>query len=94
MGEFRSPQVQGMGQGIVIHGAQWGDEGKGKIVDLLTETAKAVVVAKGMNDIQAWFWTSRSWRGGQTSPVGFFCPFFIWSPGPSRRRAWTSWAGD
>src|SRR5262245_53360955 len=28
---------------IVIVGAQWGDEGKGKIVDLLTETADVVV---------------------------------------------------
>jgi adenylosuccinate synthase len=29
--------------GVVIVGAQWGDEGKGKIVDLLTEGADAVV---------------------------------------------------
>ena len=28
---------------IVIVGAQWGDEGKGKIVDLYTETADVVV---------------------------------------------------
>jgi adenylosuccinate synthase len=28
---------------VVIVGAQWGDEGKGKIVDLLTENAQAVV---------------------------------------------------
>ena len=26
-----------MNKGIAILGAQWGDEGKGKIVDLLTE---------------------------------------------------------
>ncbi len=26
-----------MGKSVVILGAQWGDEGKGKIVDLLTE---------------------------------------------------------
>ncbi|MFP3648611.1 adenylosuccinate synthetase, partial [Paraburkholderia sp. SIMBA_054] len=25
-----------MGQSVVVLGAQWGDEGKGKIVDLLT----------------------------------------------------------
>ena len=29
--------------GVVIVGAQWGDEGKGKIVDLLTEGADVVV---------------------------------------------------
>ena len=50
MGEFRNSPIQGMGQGIVIHGAQWGDEGKGKIVDLLTETAKAVVRFQGGNN--------------------------------------------
>ena len=27
---------------IVIAGAQWGDEGKGKVVDLLTERVQAV----------------------------------------------------
>lgn len=32
---------------IVILGAQWGDEGKGKIVDLLTEKADAVVRFQG-----------------------------------------------
>ena len=29
--------------GIVVVGAQWGDEGKGKIVDILTEHAEVVV---------------------------------------------------
>jgi adenylosuccinate synthase len=28
---------------VAIIGAQWGDEGKGKIVDLLAERAKVVV---------------------------------------------------
>ncbi|MBC8132660.1 MAG: adenylosuccinate synthetase, partial [Deltaproteobacteria bacterium] len=28
---------------VVVVGAQWGDEGKGKIVDLFTESAQAVV---------------------------------------------------
>lgn len=36
-----------MGQNLVIIGAQWGDEGKGKIVDLLTEKAQAVVRFQG-----------------------------------------------
>src|SRR5690554_3611918 len=34
----------------VIIGAQWGDEGKGKIVDLLTETADVVVRFQGGNN--------------------------------------------
>ena len=36
-----------MGQSVVILGAQWGDEGKGKIVDLLTERVGAVVRFQG-----------------------------------------------
>ena len=32
-----------MGKRIVVIGTQWGDEGKGKIVDLLTDVASAVV---------------------------------------------------
>jgi adenylosuccinate synthase len=36
-----------MGKNVVIVGTQWGDEGKGKIVDLLTERATAVVRFQG-----------------------------------------------
>ncbi|HHQ14192.1 MAG TPA: adenylosuccinate synthase, partial [Chromatiales bacterium] len=36
-----------MGRNIIVVGAQWGDEGKGKIVDLLTERASAVVRFQG-----------------------------------------------
>lgn len=36
-----------MGKHVVIVGTQWGDEGKGKIVDLLTITAQAVVRYQG-----------------------------------------------
>jgi adenylosuccinate synthase len=36
-----------MGKSVVILGSQWGDEGKGKIVDLLTERAQAVVRFQG-----------------------------------------------
>ncbi len=36
-----------MSQNVVILGTQWGDEGKGKIVDLLTEQADAVVRFQG-----------------------------------------------
>jgi len=36
-----------MGKNVVIIGSQWGDEGKGKIVDLLTENTTAVVRFQG-----------------------------------------------
>ncbi|WP_034641859.1 adenylosuccinate synthase [Desulfovibrio inopinatus] len=38
------------GQSIVIHGAQWGDEGKGKIVDLMTEKADVITRFQGGNN--------------------------------------------
>ncbi len=37
----------GMGKNLVVIGLQWGDEGKGKVVDLLTEHAHAVVRFQG-----------------------------------------------
>ncbi|KTD68714.1 MULTISPECIES: adenylosuccinate synthase [Legionella] len=36
-----------MGKNVVVLGTQWGDEGKGKIVDLLTQDARAVVRYQG-----------------------------------------------
>ena len=36
-----------MGRNVVVIGTQWGDEGKGKIVDLLTDQADAVVRCQG-----------------------------------------------
>ena len=36
-----------MGKNVVVLGTQWGDEGKGKIVDLLTDNAAAVVRYQG-----------------------------------------------
>jgi adenylosuccinate synthase len=36
--------------GIVIVGAQWGDEGKGKVVDLLAERAEAIIRFQGGNN--------------------------------------------
>lgn len=37
----------GMGKNVVVIGTHWGDEGKGKIVDLLTQKASAVVRFQG-----------------------------------------------
>jgi len=36
-----------MGKNLVVIGTQWGDEGKGKVVDLLTDRASAVVRFQG-----------------------------------------------
>lgn len=36
-----------MSQSVVVIGAQWGDEGKGKVVDLLTDRVQAVVRFQG-----------------------------------------------
>jgi len=36
-----------MAKTVVVIGAQWGDEGKGKVVDLLTEKVQAVVRFQG-----------------------------------------------
>lgn len=36
-----------MSKNVVVIGTQWGDEGKGKVVDLLTDQAKAVVRFQG-----------------------------------------------
>ncbi|MGL4860282.1 MAG: adenylosuccinate synthetase, partial [Enterobacteriaceae bacterium] len=40
-------QVKKMGKNVVVLGTQWGDEGKGKVVDLLTEQARYVVRYQG-----------------------------------------------
>lgn len=44
---FKQPGKNEMGKNVVVLGTQWGDEGKGKIVDLLTERAKYVVRYQG-----------------------------------------------
>jgi Adenylosuccinate synthase len=36
-----------MGKNVVVIGTQWGDEGKGKLVDLLTDDVAAVVRFQG-----------------------------------------------
>jgi len=36
-----------MGKNVIVIGTQWGDEGKGKVVDLLTDRAEGVVRFQG-----------------------------------------------
>ena len=50
----------------IIVGAQWGDEGKGKIVDFLTEKTDIVVRAQGGNNA-CLLYTSPSPRDLSTS---------------------------
>ena len=49
---FSESEVGGMADGgvAVVLGAQWGDEGKGKLVDMLAEKAKAVCRCQGGNN--------------------------------------------
>src|SRR5512139_1254481 len=46
MDDLRS-EVPFMGKNVVVIGTQWGDEGKGKIVDWLTDRAQGVVRFQG-----------------------------------------------
>jgi adenylosuccinate synthase len=45
-----------MGSNVVVIGTQWGDEGKGKIVDLLTENVAAVVRFQGGHNAGHTIW--------------------------------------
>ena len=60
-----------MGRNVVVLGTQWGDEGKGKIVDLLTEQAAAVVPSK-VGITQDIHWLSRVRNGSPRHPLGVF----------------------
>ena len=47
---------------VVVIGAQWGDEGKGKVVDIYTEFADAVVRYQGGNNAATRWWSgTRRW---------------------------------
>ena len=43
----RSPAASGRGRNVVVVGTQWGEEGKGKVFDWLTDHAQAVVRFQG-----------------------------------------------
>ncbi|KTD03784.1 adenylosuccinate synthetase [Legionella geestiana] len=45
-----------MGKNVVVAGTQWGDEGKGKVVDLLTRNAHAVVRYQGGHNAGHTLW--------------------------------------
>lgn len=39
-----------MAESILVVGMQWGDEGKGKVIDLLSEKARHIARAQGGNN--------------------------------------------
>src|SRR5262252_5316423 len=45
--EMARAEREEMGRNVVVIGTQWGDEGKGKVVDLLTDRVAAVVRFQG-----------------------------------------------
>src|ERR1700748_2205796 len=47
---LEAPYTQSRMPGLVVVGAQWGDEGKGKVTDMLAERADAIVRFQGGNN--------------------------------------------
>ena len=61
-----------MGRNVVVIGTQWGDEGKGKVVDLLTEEVSAVVRFQGPNGHSAGPWAAVGGTlPGERAPLAF-----------------------
>jgi len=49
-----------MAKNVVVIGTQWGDEGKGKIVDWLTDRVQGVVRFQGgIMPAIPWWWAAR-----------------------------------
>jgi adenylosuccinate synthase len=59
---------------IVVVGAQWGDEGKGKIVDLLAQSADMIVRFSGGDNAGHTVMNSQGDFSLHTVPSGIFCP--------------------
>ena len=53
---------------VVVVGAQWGDEGKGKIVDWLSEQADIVARFQGVFNFHLVVGTMGGWQCGQIFP--------------------------
>ena len=49
-----------MAKNVVVIGAQWGDEGKGKVVDWLTLSARGVVRLSSCGTWMVSIWISRT----------------------------------
>ena len=59
-----------MGKNVVVIGTQWGDEGKGKIVDWLTESAQGVVRFQGGHNAGHTLVIGGTQDGAAADPVG------------------------
>jgi adenylosuccinate synthase len=69
---------------IAVVGAQWGDEGKGKIVDMLAEKVRLVVRYSGGDN--AGHTVINSY--GESNCISFLPAFFIPIPPVSSATAW------
>ena len=47
LSKLENKRIIRLGKSVVVVGTQWGDEGKGKVVDLLTDKADLVVRFQG-----------------------------------------------
>lgn len=63
-----------MNKNIVVIGTQWGDEGKGKIVDLLAESAQAVVRFQGGHNAGHTLWINNRKTILRLVPSGIMHP--------------------
>ncbi len=59
-----------MGKNVVVIGTQWGDEGKGKVVDWLTEHAQGVVRFQGGHNAGHTLVVARPQDRAAPHPVG------------------------
>src|SRR5881394_1683413 len=86
----------------ILVGAQWGDEGKGKIIDVLTEQADIVVRTQGGNNAGHTVFIGKQKYVLHLIPSGILrrgkiCVIgngVVWTPSAwSRRsRVWPNWA--
>ena len=83
---------------VVVMGAQWGDEGKGKFVDLLAEKAHVVVRSTGGSNAGHTVWAGGKQYKLHQVPSGILYPgrsvssatVWCWIR-PSCWRRWTGW---
>ena len=63
-----------MTKNTILLGAQWGDEGKGKVVDHLSETAQYVVRFQGGNNAGHSLWSTDKYSVLHLIPSGILHP--------------------
>ena len=63
-----------MSKNIVVIGTQWGDEGKGKIVDWLAESAQGVVRFQGGHNAGHTLWVNGKKNNFASDPIWHYAP--------------------